>query len=93
MSQLGQLKTTEEVMLWFIAPPANDRSKQDAKTWKERLNKIVYAVCDQLHPKGTVIAHIPQPYYDHATGVAGESFTAYVLCVRLLSMVQENSVE
>ena len=59
-------------MLFFIAPDPVDLKVVDAKTWRERLFKIVYAACDQLHPKGTVVALVPQPYYDHANVIAGE---------------------
>ncbi|CAM9768304.1 unnamed protein product [Ectocarpus sp. 12 AP-2014] len=71
LDDLALLKTKRKVMLLFIAPGAIDPKGMDMKAWRERLLKISYSACDQLDPKGTVVALVPQPYCDHATAIAG----------------------
>eukprot|EP00903_Cladosiphon_okamuranus_P009540 g9087.t1 len=70
LDDLPNLTMKRKAMLIFFAPSPNDPKVLDRSQWSERLSKIAYQACDQLHPKGTIIALVPQPYYDHATQLA-----------------------
>ena len=71
LDDLASSGTKRKAMLIFFAPGPNDPKVMDRHQWNARLSKIAYQTCDQLHPKGTVVALVPQPYYDHATALAG----------------------
>lgn len=74
LEDLGALKTKEKAMLIFIAPAVNEDLTKVTGGWQGRLDKIFYSACDtscMLHPEGTVVVHVPNPYFTHATRLAG----------------------
>lgn len=83
------LKLSTKAMLMFVAPGTSEDLLKDGTAWKDRFNKILYGIGDLLDPKGTIIAHVPQPYFDHATRIAGECACMYVLCFSPCTGVQD----
>lgn len=84
LDDLASLTTKRKAMLIFLAPGPNDPKVMDRQQWSDRLSRIAYQTCDQLHPKGTIVALVPQPYYDHATPVAGGWMKRIVFLCKLI---------
>ncbi|CAB1107039.1 unnamed protein product [Ectocarpus sp. CCAP 1310/34] len=62
----------DKAMLLFVAPGVNDDLLRETAPWKDRLNKIIYRVCDFLHEQGTMIVHVPHSYLHHGRRISGQ---------------------